>query len=235
MSPAARQPLAARQPAATTARRPNWWYARIVRQLRPDGGRLLQVDCGAGSFLSLLTDNFEVFGHDPSPAARTQCRINVPEAVVLEDWLSVADAGYDVIVSIGAFSPRAAEAHVQRLVPKLALGGLLVLVVPNPGGWAHRLKGPRWAITHGTQDFAVPSDGQWKMLLRAFGLRLLRVEGDGLWDPPYVRLLPEAVQGVAFGWPTALHWLWPGRKSPVPAAASECLVLSAERARRGSG
>lgn len=235
MSPAARQPLVARVPASTIARRPYWWYARIIRQLRPDGGRLLQVDCGAGPLLRLLTDDFEAFGHDPSPAARTQCRIEVPAAVVLESWSEVVNGGYDVIVSIGSFSPRTAETHVQNLVQKLALGGLLVLAVPNPSGWAHRLKGPRWAETHGVQDFAVPNEAQWRMLLRAFGLRVVRVEGDGLWDPPYVQMLPQALQGVAFGLPQTAQWLWPGRRSPVPASLGECLVLAAERARRGAG
>lgn len=44
---------------------------------------------------------------------------------------------------------------------------------------------------------------------------MLRAFGDGLWDVPYLPLLPKAVQFALFGWPSLIQVLTCGTFMPV--------------------
>src|SRR5271169_1057447 len=77
-----------------------WFYARLVRRLRPQGGRLLDFGCGTGHLLRRLAPYFETQGYDASPFARTRCRGNAPDSVILEEWDSLPPASFDIIVSL---------------------------------------------------------------------------------------------------------------------------------------
>src|SRR5258707_3091779 len=50
-----------------------WWYARVIGRLRAEGGRLLDFGCGTGHLLKRLSERFEAYGYDLSPAARSSC------------------------------------------------------------------------------------------------------------------------------------------------------------------
>src|SRR5713101_586854 len=77
-----------------------WWYARLVRHLRPHGGRLLDFGCGTGHLLRRLSAHFEAYGYDPAPFARSRSRSTAPDAVILDEWESLPAASFDVIVSL---------------------------------------------------------------------------------------------------------------------------------------
>jgi hypothetical protein len=210
-------------------REPLGWYASVLRRLRPRGSRLLQVECGGGDLLRLLADHFDAYGFDARPRERSRCRMNVPNAVVLEDWDERPEDGFDVVVSVGAFGRRGARAQVRGLLPSVGRGGVLVLIVPNPSGWASRLKGRAWQQQWQGDGEALLSPGEWKTLLRAAGLELASAQGDGLWNEPYVPLVPTAVQRLVCDAVFAVR-----SALPVPAAWSsgrfgERLILVAER------
>jgi len=208
-----------------------WFYARLVRRLRPKGGRLLDFGCGTGHLLRRLSDHFEAYGYDSSPEARTVCRLTASDAVVLEEWESLPAAHLDVVVALHTLEhlaqPRPTmQALAQRLVP----GGLFLFVVPNPGGVGHRLKGKRWFAYRDPTHCSVLSRGEWLTLARRVGLNVRWVRGDGLWDPPYVRLLPVGVQRFLFGAPAGVQLLLPLRRPFVQADWGECLIVLAQKA-----
>jgi len=208
-----------------------WFYARLVRRLRPKGGRLLDFGCGTGHLLRRLSDHFEAYGYDSSPEARTVCRLTASDAVVLEEWESLPAAHLDVVVALHTLEhlaqPRPTmQALAQRLVP----GGLFLFVVPNPGGVGHRLKGKRWFAYRDPTHCSVLSRGEWLTLARRVGLNVRWVRGDGLWDPPYVRLLPVGLQRFLFGAPAGVQLLLPLRRPFVPADWGECLIVLAQKA-----
>jgi SAM-dependent methyltransferase len=207
-----------------------WFYARLVRRQRPRGGRLLDFGCGTGHLLRRLTGHFEAYGYDASPHARNRCRLTAPDATILEDWRTVEPASLDVIVSLHTFE------HVARPFPlvrelgsRLVPGGLLLFVVPNPGGLGHRLKREQWFAYRDPTHCSLLSRGEWATLIRRAGLEIRWVRGDGMWDPPYVRGLPRAWQRVLFGAPAAVQLVSPLRRPFIPPTLGECLIVAAVR------
>lgn len=207
-----------------------WWYARVVRRLRPGGGRLLDFGCGTGHLLKRLSAHFEAFGYDASPFARNQCRTTAPDAVILEEWESLSAQSLDIIVSLHTLE------HLPRPLPtltglatKLTAGGILFFVVPNPGGLGHQLKGRDWFAYRDPTHVNLLSQGEWVMLVRKAGFDVASVHGDGLWDAPYVRILPTVVQRAIFGAPAAAQVLWPLNRPFMPAVLGECLIVTARK------
>jgi SAM-dependent methyltransferase len=207
-----------------------WFYARMVRRLRPKGGRLLDFGCGTGHLLRRLSEHFEAYGYDVSAAARSRCRLTAPDAVVLEEWQSLEAGSLDVIVALHSLEhleqPRPLVAALTR---QLAPGGLFLFVVPNPGGMGHRLKRRDWFAYRDPTHHSLLSCGEWVMLARRAGLEVNWVRGDGMWDPPYVRRLPVAIQRVLFGAPAGLQLISPLARPFLPAALGECLIVAAAR------
>lgn len=211
-------------------RLPLWWYARVVRRLCPQGGRLLDFGCGDGGLLKRLSSHFEAFGYDAAPFARSRCRTNVPDAVILEAWESQPLASFDIIVSLHGMERLAHPLQtVKHFASQLTGGGILLFVVPNPGGLGRRLKGQGWFAYHQSARGALLTHGEWVMLLRKAGFEVVSVCGDGLWDVPYVALLPISVQRALFGVPAALQVSWPPARPFLPATVGECLIITARK------
>lgn len=207
-----------------------WWYARLVRKLRPDGGRLLDFGCGTGHLLKRLCTHFEAFGYDASPHARHESRANVPDAIILEDWASLPRESFDIIVALHTLEHLTHPLPtLQALVTKLASGGDFFFVVPHVGGLGHRLKGVGWFAYRDPTHVSLLSQGEWMMLVRKVGLVVIDVHSDGLWDAPYVRFLPTVVQRLLFGLPAAVQVFWPGRRLLLPAGSGECLIVTARK------
>jgi len=207
-----------------------WWYARVVCRLRPQGGRLLDFGCGTGHLLKRLSAHFEAFGYDPATFARGRCRVNAPDAIVLEEWESLADASLDVVVSLHTLEHLARPLPVvQALAAKLVPGGIFFFVVPNPGGLGCRLKGRKWFGYRDATHASLLGQGEWMMVVRKAGLEVTSVRGDGMWDAPYVRLIPTVLQRALFGAPAAAQLVWPVSRPFLPPVLGECLVITARR------
>lgn len=210
------------QAVASDDTRPLWWYARFLRDLCPDGGRVFHYGCGEGELLKQLTPYFEVYGYDESALVRHRARTNVPDAVVLEDWEDLPGEGFDIVVWLGALVRNRALPLMRQLKQPLAIGGWLIVIAPNPGGLAHRLKRRR-------NGLSLPTQGEWLMILRRAGLEVVRVQGDGLWDAPYLPLIPNDWQRAMFGAPLALSSYLPLSRWLLPVTLGESLILAARR------
>lgn len=209
-----------------------WWYARVIRHLRPLGGRLLDFGCGTGQLLKRLSRYFDAVGYDVSAEARTRCREVAPAATILDSLDSIAPASFEVVVSLHTLEHIPEPAGVvQQLAAKLRAAGLFLFVVPNPDGLGRRLKQQRWFAYRDPTHCSLLSRGEWESMVRRAGLSIVSVRGDGLWDAPYVPLLPTALQRLLFGAPAGLQLLSPAARPFLPAMLGECLVVTAEKPR----
>jgi SAM-dependent methyltransferase len=207
-----------------------WYYARLIRRLRPGGGRLLDFGCGTGHLLRRVSASFEALGYDASAYARNRARLNAPDATILEEWGSLRARSLDVIVALHTLEHlRRPPAVMAQLAQLLTPGGTFLFVVPNTHSLGRRLKRERWFGHRDPTHYSLLSRGEWVGVAREAGLEVQWVRGDGWWDVPYVRVVPTSVQRVLFRAPAALQLLWPGARPLLPPAAGECLIVAAQR------
>jgi 2-polyprenyl-3-methyl-5-hydroxy-6-metoxy-1,4-benzoquinol methylase len=182
------------------------WRLQLIRKFKPDG-KLLEIGCARGDFLSAARDTFEARGVEPNPElAESSSRVAPVFGDVIErtPW-----TGFDVIASFHVIehvdSPRRfIRAAVERLKPD----GLLVIETPNIDSLPFKLMKARWREfipehyfffdprtmsrllqDHGLDVVAVQSIGKYASISFIFN-RLSR----------YVRWLPEMnrLAGITF-------------------------------------
>jgi 2-polyprenyl-3-methyl-5-hydroxy-6-metoxy-1,4-benzoquinol methylase len=184
------------------------YYAALVRRYAPDrGGKLLELGCGLGHLLGLLQDDFRCVGVDLMEYSVEQTRVNAPraEAHVMraDDLSSLADGEFSAVVALHLIEhlpdPQHTIGEVNRL---LQPAGLWLFATPNPDYRLRRYKDPETdAIGKDKTHINVHPPETWRAWCEASGFRVLRHFGDGLWDVPYLPVIPTVVQFGMFGLP----------------------------------
>jgi len=90
-----------------------------------------------------------------------------------------------------------------------------------------RRKGDRWYAARDPSHISLKPPSAWMALTRQAGYRILRTFGDGMWDVPYVPLVPAPIQLAFFGLPAAVQTL--SCIPFIPVRFGESLILVAER------
>lgn len=189
------------------------YYARLIKQYapkKPISGRLLELGCGLGHLLGLLSDRFQCVGIDIAHYAARETVRHSPGAAALvasADRLEAfASASFDAVVALHLVEhlvdPQAAIRHVHRM---LTPGGLFLFATPNPIYALRPLKHIERepdAISKDPTHINVQPPAVWRDWSQAAGFRVIRHFGDGLWDVPYLPLIPKSIQFGVFGLPS---------------------------------
>lgn len=184
------------------------YYAALVRRYAPpDGGKLLEMGCGLGHLLGLLQDDFHCVGIDLIDYSIEQTKLNAPKAEAYQmsaDDLSAFESGtFSAVVALHLVehlpNPENTIQQVNRL---LKPGGLWLFATPHPDYSLRRLKDrDNDAIGKDKTHINVHPPAQWRDWCEANGFSLIKHFGDGLWDVPYLPLIPKVVQFGLFGLP----------------------------------
>lgn len=215
------------------------YYARLIRRFAPSKtatGRLLEMGSGLGHLLGLLESDFTTVGFDIAHFAARQTAHNAPATDVLvasADQLEVfAPGSFDVVVALHLVEhlvdPQVALQHVHRM---LTPGGLFLFATPNPIYALRPLKKPDVtpdAISKDPTHINVHPPQTWRTWSESAGFRMLRMFGDGLWDVPYLPLLPQSIQFGLFGLPSLIQVLTGAALIPVSLGVNLVVIARKE-------
>ncbi|MFN4142807.1 class I SAM-dependent methyltransferase [Aestuariivirga sp.] len=194
-----------------------YWFARryyaalVRRHASGGGGRLLELGCGLGHLLGLLQDDFRCTGIDLIDYGIEQCRLNAPRAEAFQhdaaDLPLFGGEAYSAVVALHVLEHLPDPAETIREVHRLLQpGGIFLFATPHPTYALRFLKDPqRDAIGKDKTHINVHDPRQWRVWCEEAGLRMIKHFGDGLWDVPYLPLIPKALQFAVFGLPAALQ------------------------------
>jgi 2-polyprenyl-3-methyl-5-hydroxy-6-metoxy-1,4-benzoquinol methylase len=118
------------------------WRLDFIRKLK-DSGRLLEVGCARGDFLSVAREIFDVYGVEPNPELADASSAVAPvhrDIIERTPWRD-----FDVVASFHVIehvdSPSSfISAAAERLKP----GGLLVIETPNISSFPFKLLKSKW-------------------------------------------------------------------------------------------
>lgn len=184
------------------------YYAALVRRYAPrDGGKLLEMGCGLGHLLGLLQDDFHCIGIDLIDYSVEQTKLNAPKAEAYQmsaDDLSVFETGtFSAVVALHLVEHLPNPEHTIREVYRLLKpGGLWLFATPHPDYSLRRFKDrDNDAIGKDKTHINVHPPVQWRAWCESNGFKMVKHFGDGLWDVPYLPLIPKVVQFGMFGLP----------------------------------
>ncbi|MCD4685614.1 MAG: methyltransferase domain-containing protein [Anaerolineae bacterium] len=188
------------------------YYATLVRRFAPPGGgKLLELGAGLGHLLGLLQDDFDCVGIDLAEYSIEQIKRNAPRAegigMSADDLSRFDDEEFSVVVGLHLVEHLPDPADTLRQINRiLRPGGLWLFATPHPGYSLRRFKDPQTdAIGKDPTHINVQLPEQWRAWCEAQGFKVLRHFGDGLWDVPYLPLLPKVAQFALFGVPALLQ------------------------------
>ena len=131
--------------------RPTWRQVmRAVSRYRTSG-RLLDVGCGAGSFLvEARRLGYEVMGQDIAPFMVEYCRSQQGLTIYADDLDSLPESSsFDCVTAFDMIEHHPDPKRLLRKIHELLKpGGLVVVGTHDIGNWFARLYGPRWRHMH---------------------------------------------------------------------------------------
>ena len=128
----------------------NLGLLRLVEELLPPGGSVLDVGCASGGLLELLegrAGHREGIEPDAAAADRARQHADTVHCASVEDAVGSIDARFDVIVLADVLEHVAApEQVIADLLPLLGPGGRFAVSLPNVAHWSVRshLAAGRW-------------------------------------------------------------------------------------------
>ena len=189
------------------------YYAALIRRyaLQAEPGqperKLLEMGCGLGHLLGLLQDDFHCVGIDLIDYSIEQTHLNAPKAEAFQmsaDDLSAFESNsFSVVVALHLVEHLPNPEHtIQQVNRILKPGGLWLFATPHPDYSMRRFKDrDNDAIGKDKTHINVHPPQQWRAWCEQNGFKMLKHFGDGLWDVPYLPILPKVVQFGLFGIP----------------------------------
>ena len=196
-----------------------YWFARryfaaLIRRYAPPGGserRLVEMGSGLGDLLMLLQDDFTCTGIDLIPRSIENTHRIAPkvEAILGDatDFSRYQDGELSVVVALHLVEHIPNPQQTLRDITRaLRPGGLFFFATPHPEYALRRFKDRETdAIGKDKTHINCHVPSVWKAWCEGAGLRTLKQFGDGLWDVPYVPLIPTKLQFALLGWPAFLQ------------------------------
>lgn len=208
------------------------FYAGLVRRYVPKGGRVLEIGCGLGHVLERLQDDYDAYGIDVSAYGVEHARTLAPraqaEVLAVEDIAKFGPDAFDGMIAVHVFEHLERPRDAARLCfETLRPGGALIMSTPNLAAPLKERKGDRWFGYKDPTHISMKVPAEWLAILRAEGFAIERAFGDGMWDVPYIPVVPAILQLPIVGLPAIVQTL---TGIPfIPVGLSESLICVARK------
>lgn len=168
---------------------------RLIARHHPSG-RVLDIGCGTGQFLAYLASRgYQVQGVEPSTTAREH---TIREHVlnVVPTISGIASEERFQVVTMWHVLEHVPDlrATFKRLYALLAVGGLLVIAVPDRESWDAEHYGTDWAAWDVPRHLSHFRRNDLRTLFHEHGFELLEIRRMWL-DAYYIALLSEGYRG----------------------------------------
>jgi 2-polyprenyl-3-methyl-5-hydroxy-6-metoxy-1,4-benzoquinol methylase len=184
------------------------YYAALVQRYAPrDGGSLLEMGCGLGHLLGLLQDDFHCIGIDLIDYSIEQTKLNAPKAEAYQmdatDLSRFEKGTFSAVVALHLVEHlEDPQGTIRQVADLLKSGGVFLFATPHPDYSLRRFKDrENDAIGKDKTHVNVHPPQQWRAWCEAAGMTMVKHFGDGLWDVPYLPLIPKGIQFGMFGLP----------------------------------
>lgn len=217
-----------------------WLFVAYLRSIRKivTSGAVADIGCGLGHWSWW----WRRFGGDRHGFSVVACDIS--EVAVRETYrrmraavradctrLPFSDGSLVAVTAIDVIEHLADPVSLLREVSRvLRLGGVLVLQTPNPLSLGHRWKGKQWAGWADPTHVQVKPPDEWRAMLLIHAFETKDTYTTGLWDSPYVSLVPSVLQHLFFRGLTIFAILFGVR---LPLQFGEDIIIVAQKAREG--
>jgi SAM-dependent methyltransferase len=180
------------------------YWVRYLRRHLPRASLVVEAGCGVGFFGRRAGTEFSYVGFDLSGEALDIAReqngvrrlvLASAQEVPIRDGVAQAVIAFDIVEHL----PRP-EQFLREAYRILSRGGLLVLTTPNLRSLGARTKkdlsSSPPAFRRDATHISLHEQEMWIRLLTEAGFVVVRHGTDTLWDIPYSRVIPLAMQKV---------------------------------------
>lgn len=211
----------------------HYWakYIKPNKKTRRADSRLLDLGCGIGHLIKKAEQHYESFGIDISKWAVDYCNTTLKTGKAIQgdiknlsfpnDYFDIVCA-FDVLEHIDKKDLPLCISEIKRCLKK---DGILVITTPNLTSLLVKTKKTKW---HGFTDkthVSLLKPKEWEKLLDDGGIHVKSVYGSGLWDVPFIPVIPNVIQKYLFAAPWILLFAL-GVKFPLK--MSDTLVIVAK-------
>lgn len=186
--------------------RPLWWrWVKIIRKYK-SSGCLLDVGCGEGYFLQYAERHFKTYGIDISEYGIREARKRAIKSKLYIGGvapLNYDDKRFDIVTCFDVLEHlKNPEAAIQEFRRVLNRGGLFIIRVPNTSSLGSSWKKEEWFGFKDRTHVSLLTNNEWLSLLRKDNFQILEVFYDGLWDTPYLKIIPKGLQDILIKFPS---------------------------------
>ena len=207
--------------------RPVWnRWVKIIRVYQPNG-KLLDVGCGAGWFLSYAEKHYDTYGVDASEYAIEEAKAKTHNTkLTVGDAYSFDSNGicFDVVTCFDLLEHlRNPVLPIAEFYRVLKDDGVLVVRVPNVESAGLKLKGDKWFGAMDKTHISLFGNKTWIKMIRHKGFTIESIFYDGLWDTPYYKAIPKILQDIAIKYPSLVLFML-GMKFSQKFGENLCIV-----------
>lgn len=197
------------------------FWLRKVKKITKNGDKILEAGCGLGYFLSHLEKERDTIGIDISSDALKIAKesLGIPLLQASAERMPFRKPIFSLIIALDIIEhlshPEIFFSEAKRILKD---GGHIILSTPNPSSFGAKLKGRKpefqekpnnermleWYGWRDESHINIKQFEEWRNIIKENGFRIVRDGTDTLWDVPYFKCIPEAIQKTFF---ISAHWV----------------------------